>query len=125
MRPASASRVSATPTLGIVTVALLAGGIAFPATATADEWHFDICPDQHEGVVVDSPTTCPFAENVHNAWYANGQPIGSPFTAWSPVTGGRYVMECNGQEPLTGVTPGGLSTRCEDIPDTGVKIVLW
>jgi len=100
--------------------------ITLAAPARADTWTFDICPDQHEGVVEGSDTTCAFAENVHNAWYAAGQPVGSPFgPVWSPVTNRTYTLECNGEEPLTGVTPGGLSTRCEDIPDTGVRIVLW
>ena len=105
---------------------LTPAAITLAAPAHADNWTFDICPSGHEGVGEGSPTTCPFAENVHNAWYAAGQPLGSPFgPVWSPVTVGHYTMECNGEEPLTGVTPGGLSTRCEDIPDTGVRIVLW
>lgn len=109
----------------LLAASLTLAAITLAAPAHADEWDFDICPDQREGVVDGSPTTCAFAENVHNAWYANGQPLGSPFTAWSPVTGGQYTLECNGEEPLRGVTPGGLSTRCVDIPDTGVRIVLW
>lgn len=106
---------------------LTLAAVTLAAPAHADVWDFDTCPSGHEGVVDGSPTTCPFAENVRDAWYADGQPLGSPFVAYSPVTGGRYVMTCYGKD-ATDFGSGGPSipsTRCVDSPDTGVKVVIW
>jgi hypothetical protein len=47
---------------------------------------------------VGSNTTCPFAENVRNAWYSAG---GGTVTiqAWSPVTNRYYTMYCTAGVP--------------------------
>jgi hypothetical protein len=43
---------------------------------------------------VNSATTCPFAENVENAYYAEISSGSGNVEAWSPVTERNYVMYC-------------------------------
>ena len=73
---------------GIVTVA--ASTLAVAPIAYADGV-FDICPSGHTGVMSGTPTSCAFADNVHDAW--NSQQS-NPVNAYSPVTGQYYSMTC-------------------------------
>lgn len=73
---------------GIVTVAATALAVAPIAHA---DGVFDICPSGHTGVMSGTPTSCPFADNVHDAW--NSQQS-NPVNAYSPVTGQYYTMTC-------------------------------
>lgn len=77
--------------------ALIAGVIITAAPAQADT----ICPDGREGVT--GPTTCAFARNVADAYWASG---GAEYiVAYSPVTGDRYDMTCISSHPA--VCTGG------------------
>lgn len=50
------------------------------------------------GVRAGANTSCPFAQIVRDAFYANGGAAGS-FDAFSPVTGRTYTMTCTGGSP--------------------------
>src|SRR6476646_10286014 len=89
-----------------VAVAAAVGLSAAPAHADV----FDMCPDGQEGVV-GGHTSCDFAENVRSAFYASG--MLNDFVAYSPVTGERYEMSCEG-DYRAHFTGGAVvnSTRC-------------
>lgn len=70
--------------------AAITGALAVAPGANAEV--FDICPSRISGVTT-ADTSCPFADNVSYAWYT--QP-GSVVTAYSPVTGKYYTMQCTG-----------------------------
>jgi hypothetical protein len=100
-----------------VAVAAAVGFGAGPAHADA----FDMCPDGHEGVV-GGHTTCAFAENVRQVFYAQGLP--SEFVAFSPVTGYRYDMDCGGIIPAHFVDGQTLrAIRCYG--GENAEVVIW
>lgn len=49
-----------------------------------------VCPGGRSGVAT-YVTSCPFAQNVRQAYFAQG---GHDIVAYSPVTGGVYNMSC-------------------------------
>jgi hypothetical protein len=79
----------------------------FPAGATAG------CG---QAVFVNSDTTCPFAQNVAQAYSkANSPGTGTTtVTAVSPVTGQAYTMQCTGQWPVA--CQGGTNALVEFYP---------
>jgi hypothetical protein len=82
---------------------------------------FTICPDGHEGVV-GGHTSCEFAANVRQIFYASG--MSTNFTAYSPVTGQGYDMTCVGRYPAyfsDGSTK--VSTRC--YAGDNAEVVIW
>lgn len=82
---------------------------------------FTICPDGHEGVV-GGHTSCAFAANVRQIFYASG--MATNFTAFSPVTGDGYEMTCVGRYPAyfsDGSTK--VSTRCYG--GDNAEVVIW
>jgi len=81
---------------GIFTVATTT--LAVAPIALADGM-FDICPSGHTGVMSGTPTSCAFADNVHDAW--NSQQS-NPVYAYSPVTGQTYTMNCVPGEATVG-----------------------
>ncbi|GJO33251.1 hypothetical protein NJB1507_44810 [Mycobacterium marinum] len=82
---------------------------------------FTVCPDGHEGVV-GGHTTCAFAQNVRSIFYATG--MANTFTAFSPVTGKAYKMNCVGRYPAY-FTDGSMmiSTRCYGA--NNAEVVIW
>lgn len=91
------------------------------STAPAHADVFDMCPDGQEGVV-GGHTTCDFAENVRSAFYASGK--SNEFIAYSPVTGERYDMSCEGMYPAH-FSNGAVvkSTRCYG--GDNAEVVIW
>jgi hypothetical protein len=82
---------------------------------------FTICPDGHEGVV-GGHTSCAFAANVRQIFYASG--MSNNFTAYSPVTGDGYEMTCVGRYQAyfnDGSTM--ISTRCYG--GDNAEVVVW
>ena len=82
---------------------------------------FNICPDGHEGVV-GGHTSCAFAANVRQIFYATG--MANNFTAFSPVTGEGYEMTCVGRYRAyfnDGSTM--ISTRCYG--GDNAEVVIW
>jgi hypothetical protein len=63
---------------------------ALLAAPTVNAEDFTLCPSGMSGVATQA-TTCEFADNVRYSWYA--QP-GAIITAFSPVTGNTYKMQC-------------------------------
>lgn len=70
-------------------VAITAVWLPLAGQAHADP--FNICPSGHSGVMSGTPTSCAFADNVHDAWFSQQS---NPVTAYSPVTGQYYSMTC-------------------------------
>lgn len=101
--------------------ALTAGSLLGIGPAHAESFVFDICPSGHDGVV-GGHTSCPFADNVRQAYFASG---GSSYViAYSPITGERYEMFCHGNYAITfsnGRTV--LATRCDGGDDA--TVVVW
>jgi hypothetical protein len=94
------------------------GGVP-PAPGGTDV--FTICPDGHEGVV-GGHTSCEFAANVRQIFYASG--MSTNFTAYSPITGQGYDMTCVGRYPAyfsDGSTK--VSTRC--YAGDNAEVVIW
>lgn len=78
----------------LITAALLAAGaLAAAPLAQADET-VTVCPDGRSGVA-QGQTSCAFAHNVRNAYWASGQNP-AVVAAYSPVTGEVYTMQCAG-----------------------------
>lgn len=102
-----------------VAVAATVMSLPFAPSARADV--FDMCPDGHEGVV-GGHTSCAFAENVRRAFYASG--MSNEFIAYSPVTGERYEMVCEGEYPAYFNNGEVLtSTRCYG--GENAEVVIW
>jgi hypothetical protein len=94
---------------------------AAPPPASGNRDVFSICPDGREGVV-GGRTTCAFAANVRQMFYASG--MSNDTTAYSPVTGEAYEMTCVGG--YTAYFDDGstkVSTRCHGGDNAGV--VIW
>jgi hypothetical protein len=68
--------------------ALAAGALVGPGTAHAD-FLWATCGDQHSGIVINTPTSCPFAHNVANAYLYGASNLTN---VWSPVTRSSYDM---------------------------------
>jgi hypothetical protein len=84
MKKKSAVRAALASTA--IPVATLAA-LLVPATAHADD-AFSPCGN---ATWVNQNTTCPFAHNVTDAWFASpGNQIG----AWSPALGRYVIMDC-------------------------------
>jgi hypothetical protein len=106
-----------------ITAAMFAGltaaSLCLATPARADV--FDICPSGHEGVV-GGHTTCGFAYNVGRGFDACGGC--HHFPAYSPGTGERYDMDCEGMYPAYFSDGQTLnSTRC--YAGENAEVVLW
>lgn len=100
--------------LGVV----VAAGLS-TAPAYADD--FVMCPDGHEGVVGDH-TTCAFAENVRKGFFLLHQP--AHFTAYSPVTGQPYAMEC-GDLSAVHFVGGAVVNGVRCVGGERAEVVIW
>jgi hypothetical protein len=99
--------------------AVVAAAVALAPHAQADV--FDMCPDGHEGVV-GGHTSCEFAYNVGLGFDACGGC--HHFPAYSPRTGERYEMDCEGNYPAYFSNGHVLnSTRC--YAGENAEVVLW
>lgn len=122
--PPPAVTVTAPPPVTVTQTAAAApsrssDSVALPPSGGTDV--FTICPDGHEGVV-GGHTSCAFAENVRQTFYATG--MSKQFTAFSPVTGDGYTMTCVGRYPAyfsDGSTK--VSTRCYG--GDNAEVVIW
>jgi hypothetical protein len=112
-------KVVAAPAFVVGALAAVGLGTTLAPLAKADV--FEMCPDGHEGVV-GGHTSCEFAENVRLAFFASGE--SHHFIAYSPVTGERYEMDCEGMYPA--YFPDGAvvtSTRC--YAGENAEVVVW
>ena len=94
-------------------------GIAAPAQAYVDE-SFIVCPSGRSGVAT-SVTSCAFADNVRYSYLT--QP-GQVVTAYSPVTGQYYTMQCG--EGFRAYLNNGTtvrSARC--VGGNNAVVVIW
>ncbi len=82
---------------------------------------FDRCPYGPEGVV-GGHTSCAFAENVAQAFFACG--MCHHFPAYSPVTGERYEMDCEGMYPAY-MADGEMLTSTRCYAGDNAEVVIW
>jgi hypothetical protein len=101
--------------------ALAAVGLSAALTPLAKADAFEMCPDGHEGVV-GGHTSCEFAENVRLAFFASG--MAQHFPAYSPVTGERYEMDCEGLFPAY-FTDGAVVTSTRCYAGENAEVVIW
>lgn len=111
--------------LTIATALTLAGigtGLVCAATpAHADGGLFDMCPSGHEGVI-GGRTSCAFAENVSQAFWAAGGT--GEVIAYSPVTGARYDMVCEpGNMAHFSTGQSLMAARCWG--GDGAEVLVW
>lgn len=103
----------------LATIAVATAVLFGAAPASADV--FDICPFDNVGVV-GADTSCQFAGNVKQAYYASG--MASEVIAYSPITGMRYVMHCTYGYHATFATGGwAWATHCDG--GNNAKVVIW
>jgi hypothetical protein len=100
--------------------AIAAGALVFPPPAHADG-EFMECPSGRDGVVVGTPTTCAFADDVRLAWI--GQP-GNPVVAYSPVTDQAYNMFCVGHK-IVNFTDGHSADAVQCAGGNNAEVVVW
>ena len=94
-------------------------GMAAPANAYVDET-FLICPSHRSGVAT-SVTSCAFADNVRYAYRT--QP-GQVVTAYSPVTGQYYTMQC-GEGFTAQLTNGALVNSARCVGGNNAVVIVW
>ncbi len=99
----------------LTAAALAAIGVEAAPPASADE--FTVCPSGMSGVATED-TSCAFADNVRYSWYA--QP-GTIITAFSPVTGQTYTMQCTS----TYTTFWPEAKRCVGVNSTGHGLIVF
>ena len=93
------------------------GQLADCGAGTANAENFTICPSGESGVST-ADTSCAFADNVRWAWYS--QP-GTIVTAYSPVTGLYYTMQCTS----TATTFWYEAKRCVGMNSYGVGLIVF
>jgi hypothetical protein len=103
---------------GVVGVTALAPSAH--ASYGADTFLWRTC-DSHAGVVVGTPTSCPFAHNVANA-YLYG--VGDLTNIWSPVTRQFYDMSDCESGHVAHMSYGGtkIVTLCQGGNDANVIV---
>lgn len=99
----------------LLAVAAFAAALLGVPAAHAED--FIVCPSGMSGVA-SADTTCDFADNVRYSWYA--QP-GIIITAFSPVTGKTYTMQC---------APAGTdlwreAKRCVGVNSLGKGLIVY
>jgi hypothetical protein len=90
------------------------------APAHADDL-FNICGSGRDGVIVGTPTTCAFADNVRVAWLT--QPT-NPVVAYSPVTNAYYSMTCF-DSTVTPFTDGITRRAVHCVGGNNAHVVVW
>jgi hypothetical protein len=103
----------------IIALPVVAAAVALAPHAKAD--FFDMCPDGHEGVVGDH-TSCDFAYNVREAFFASG--MSHHFIAYSPVTGERYETDCEGAYQAH-FSDGAVVTSTHCYAGDNAEVVVW
>jgi len=101
----------------ILLTVVAAAGIILAPMPTAKAESFDICPSGMSGVATDD-TSCAFADNVRFSWYA--QP-GTIVTAFSPVTGKTYTMQCT----LANTNTWPDAKRCVGVNAQGRGLIVY
>jgi hypothetical protein len=104
--------------IGGIAATATALGITLAAPAQADV--FTMCPSGHAGVV-GGHTSCAFAENVAQVFWASGS---NEFVAYSPVTGEQYDMNCAGLYSAR-FTSGQVLTSTHCYGSDNAEVVIW
>jgi hypothetical protein len=105
---------------GVSASAAAALAVAVAPVAHADG-DFITCPSGRAGVVLGTPTSCAFADNVRRAWF--GQP-GNPVVAYSPVTSQLYRMFCVGNTTVY-FTDGHMADAVQCVGGNDAEVVVW
>ena len=98
---------------------LIAAGVLVAPQAHADE-AFLVCPSGRSGVAT-SVTSCAFADNVRYNYIRQGGPI---ITAYSPVTGQFYTMQCASGFVAT-LNTGGVVSSVRCVGGDNAVVILW
>ena len=114
-------KISKAALLSGAAAAAIAGtvGVAAPAQAYVDE-AFLICPSGSSGVAT-SVTSCAFADNVRYSYLT--QP-GQVVTAYSPVTGQYYTMQC-GEGFRAYLNNGAIVNSARCVGGNNAVVVVW
>lgn len=104
---------------GAAALALSTVGTLWASEAKAD-LAFWTCPSGWTAVVAGTPTSCPFADNVRNTWYASHS---NPIMVYSPVTIKNYWMYC---QPAVNTVNGWsrVGTLCVGGDNNSAMVVL-
>jgi len=105
---------------GIAAAATATGALLFGAAPAQADDGFIMCPSGRDGVAT-AVTSCPFADDVRFSYFTQD---GQVVTAYSPVTGEYYEMQCAGgfyAHFITGMTV--RSVRC--VGGDNAVVVIW
>ena len=104
---------------GVMGAAAIAATVSLAPSANADEV-FSVCPSGRSGVAT-TVTSCAFAEDVRYSYLSQGGPV---VTAYSPMTGQFYNMQCGGGFRAY-LNDGEVvrSVRC--VGGNNAVVVLW
>ena len=100
---------------GAIGATAVAAAVSLAPSASAEV--FDLCPSLESGVST-ADTSCAFADSVRWAWYS--QP-GTIVTAYSPVTGKFYTMQCT----QTSTTYWYEAKRCVGVKAYGAGLIVY
>jgi hypothetical protein len=106
--------------VGGLAAAAAAIGVAVAAPANAYYDAFVMCPDGHEGVVGEH-TSCGFAQNVRNGYYA----LGRHFDAYSPATDEWYEVKCTGYSIPAHFVDGAVVSAVQCFASSNAEVVVW
>lgn len=109
--------------MGRLTAVIAASAVAAAMLAPVAhaDYSFNVCPSGVSGVAT-SVTSCAFADVVRQVWYADA-PNNAVIVAYSPVTGGRYLMYCSASQVLTLNVGQRVGVRCDGGNDA--VVVFW
>jgi hypothetical protein len=119
-QPSTVTVQAPPPTVTVPAPITVTAQAAPPPPDSSDSTIFTICPDRREGVV-GGRTTCVFATNVRQMFYATGM---SEFIAYSQATNMSYRMTCVGG--YTAHFDDGSTknlTRCTG--GDNAEVVIW
>lgn len=75
-----------------------------------------------DGVVAETPTSCPFADNVRANYFRYG---GSVIGAYSPVTDRIYPMDCVSGNFIARLSGGATHPGVLCTGGDGAEVVIW
>ena len=113
------TKISKAALLGGAAAAAIAATVGVAAPAQAYEG-FNVCPSGRSGVAT-SVTSCSFADNVRYSYLT--QP-GQVVTAYSPVTGQFYTMQC-GEGFVAHLNNGATVRSARCVGGNNAVVVLW
>ena len=103
---------------GVLGAAAVAAAVSLAPSASAGSL-FSICPSGVSGVM-GGHTSCAFADVIHSGYYRHG----NYFSAFSPVTGKWYDVDCS-EQCTTTFTNGHVHYSAHCYSGNEAKVVGW